>query len=563
MSFTQRWVILEPPGPKIREELKKYSALEQQLLYSRGIISGADAGQFLDPDYLESHDPFELKDMEKAVQRVQQAKQGGEKVVVYGDYDADGATATSLLIETLRIMELDVDWYIPDRFAEGYGLNLGAIQKLSERGTTLIITVDCGIRAHEQVEFAKQNGIDIIISDHHLPAQTLPAALAVINPSLPEQAYPFQHLAGVGVAYKISQALHQVEELEEPSHQLDLVAIGTVADIVSLLGENRSLVQRGLHMLNISPRRLGIATLISVAGFTDRTIDAGTIGFGLAPRINAAGRMEKADIPVRLLLTSDEGEALELAETLESLNRRRRKLTTETQSVIMEQLELKEEVPDLILAVDESFHEGVIGLSASKIVDKYYRPTLIAKSGPDITKGSARSIPEFDITEALSKCADILDKFGGHRMAAGFSVPTEQLEEFRLRLLELVDEVFAGEVPEPHLKIDAVVNFQQMDENILLFMDRMEPFGASNPKPLFAVNNVDVHDRRPVGAGKTHLKLTLGQPGKWFDAIAFQQGHLADTLSRKVDIAFNFERNEYQGVSTMQLNIQDIRDSRS
>jgi single-stranded-DNA-specific exonuclease len=559
ISPLSEWILAETPHPEAMEELRDFNPLERQLLFSRGISQIHQAEMFLDPDYSESHDPNLLLGMDSAVQRIQKAKRGDERIIVYGDYDADGTTAIALLLNTFNRMGIQADWYLPDRFSEGYGLNTGAIERFAENGVDLIVTVDCGIRAVEEVAFAREKGIDVIITDHHLPGEEIPSAPAIINPNLPEDPYPNKGLAGVGVAYKLSHALHTAQGMAEPTEFLDLVAIGTVADVVSLLGENRSFVQRGLKRMNHGPLRLGLAALISRAGLGSKSIDASTIGYGIGPRLNAAGRLSTADYSVRLLLTRDEKDAREFADTLERINRERRKLTSETQSFIAKKLKLDQQLPDMIFTVEESFHEGVIGLSATKIVNQYYRPTVIARSGTEITKGSARSIPEFHITDALSKCSDILLRFGGHQMAAGFSVDTNRVSELEHRLLDQLHEVFPEEMPVPKLQLDALVAFPQLDEELLKFMDQLEPFGMENPKPLFGAKGVEVLDRRMVGASKKHLKLLLKQEGRKFDSIAFNQGDLYSDAIGTVDIAFHFERNHYQGVTTQQLNILEIQ----
>jgi single-stranded-DNA-specific exonuclease len=424
------------------------------------------------------------------------------------------------------------------------------------------VTVDCGIRAVEQVEFARSIGLDVIVTDHHQPGQDLPKAVAVLNPKQQSDRYPFKDLAGVGVAYKFAQAFLQTLGEGEPVDSLDLLAIGTVADLSPLVGENRELVRRGLEKLN-QTGRVGLKALIDASGYRVGSINANSIGFGLAPRLNAVGRLEIADPAFRLLTTTDEIEGRAIARHLDTVNRERQRLT---QRVLEKARSLsvgEGSIPFLLAAVDPSFNEGIVGLVASRLVDEFYRPSIVASYGEHSTRASARSIPEFHITKALENCDDLLERYGGHAVAAGFSLRNENLDAFLDRLGEIVEGELSDLDLRPILDIDAKVELSDLDWPLLDFTERMEPCGYGNPLPIFAVEDVSVVNQRPVGSEGRHLKLSVRDERSMVDAIAFRQGHLSETLPQRVDLAFHFERNDFRGISSKQLNVLDIREAGS
>jgi len=497
--------------------------------------------------------------MDQAVERLQAAVVSGENIVIYGDYDADGVTATALLVDVLRRIGASVGHYIPNRFNEGYGLNNDALTKIRERGGELVITVDCGVRAVDEIEHAVSLGLDVIVTDHHQPGTRLPPALAVINPSQRGDSYPFKELAGVGVAYKLAQALLRRLGEPEPTESLDLVAIGTVADIVPLYGENRQLVRMGLEQLNRT-QRLGLRAIIETIGYEFGHLNTTTIGFGIGPRLNAAGRLDSAERAFNLLMAIEEMEAKHLANQLEEINRERQHITREMVEQARIQVVGKDPPPLLIIAIDPGFNQGVIGLAASRLVEEFYRPSIVAAYGEKVIRGSARSIPEFHITEALDECEDLLERYGGHSAAAGFSVRNERFDEFKQRINQVATEKLAEIELRPTLTVDAVVRFSDLDWSLHEFIERMEPCGYGNPFPVLAVQDVEVVSKRTVGAEGRHLKLTMrDEQKKVFDAIAFRQGHFYKDLPQRVDLAFRLERNDYRGVSSLQLNVQNIR----
>lgn len=551
-----------PPAitPEIDQALSHWTPLERRLLALRGIQNAEQAELFLQRKITASTDPFALKDMRQAVDRIQLAMRQTENIVIYGDYDADGVTATALLTGALSQLGAQVDWYVPDRFQEGYGLNVAALEKLAADGTTLIITVDCGIRSHPQTQFANDRGIDVIITDHHLPDDTLPNALAVIDPKRAEDDYPYDGLAGVGLAYKLAEALYHDAGREDVTQFLDLVAIGSIADLAPMQGENRGLVSQGLEKLNAS-HRMGVLALIDMAGYRQGNLDSNSIGFGLAPRINASGRMAHARHAVELLLTTDEFRANELAIQINDFNNKRRRVTVENLDLARRQTVTTGSIPFLILASHADYHEGVVGLAASRLVDEFYRPAMLIKEYEEVHKGSARSIPEFHITDALDQCARFLVRHGGHASAAGFSIQKENLADFQVQMTELASAQLEGQDLRPKIELQSEVEFSELTEELLRFLDQLAPFGERNPSPLFETRDALVLSKRVVGADRRHMKLSLRQGNRVFDAIAFGQAGHYNTLGREVDVAYRFERNEFQGVQSLQLNVRDIRNA--
>lgn len=563
---TTRWRIAPPAPAAYRAALADLHPLLVQALYNRGLTDPSEARSFLNGGF-EPDDPFRLRGIHSAVDRIRTAVRTGQRIAVYGDFDADGVTATALLSLTLKALgAAQVDPYIPHRADEGYGLNCQALKTLADRGATLVITVDCGIRSPEEVEYARQLGMDVVITDHHKLGPELPDATAVLNPRQPNCPYPYKHLAGVGVAYKLAQALLRVNRqvrlpqsrpLEEED-LLDLVALGTVADLAPLTGENRALVIHGLEQINRSPRP-GLESLMRRAGVRPGQVTATTIGYVLAPRLNAAGRVDHAVRAFRLLTAEYPGEADKLAEQLDALNRERQQQTAEALELAREILSAEEADRPLLFAAHPRFPAGVVGLVAARLVEEFYRPAVIVEQGDVESRGSARSIPEFDITAALDSCADLLLRYGGHRAAGGFTVRTRDLPELKARLTEIAERALGALELRPTLEVDAEVPLREMNHQAWEALQALRPFGEANPEPLFVSRNVEMRHQRAVGADGSHLKLVLADGGVVWDAIAFRQGDWANHLPGRVDIAYHLQVNEWNGERWLQLNVQDIR----
>lgn len=546
------------PEPARRGFGTGFSALQRAILERRGLKTDREIEAFMNRQYGLETDPFQLSDMDRAIDRLQAARRAGERVVVYGDYDADGTTATTLLTHVFGSLGLDTGWYIPDRFKEGYGLNESALAEIHKGGAAVVVSVDCGIRSNEIVESANTLGLDVIITDHHLPGPELPPALAVIDPNRADDPYPFKGLAGVGLAYKLAQGLVQSSGGADVEKYLDLVAVGTVADLAPLIDENRFLVAAGIEQLNATTRP-GLRALAEFAGHGQGSITSSSIGFGLGPRLNAAGRVADASLAVQLLLATEGSEAWEYAGKLDRLNRERRRLTNETLERARMLAQEQPQSENLLVAADSEFHQGVIGLVAGRLAEEFYRPALVARIEGNVLSGSARSIPEFHITEALQACDDLLIRFGGHAQAAGFSLLVEDRQEFVTRLSELAADRLAGLDLRPRLEIDASVSFDELDEELMAFIDRLQPCGQANPYPVFSTSGVELHSKRKVGQGGRHLKLTLRHAGRIFDAIAFGFGEQSNALPDRLELAYRLERNEFRGVVSLQLNVQDFR----
>jgi single-stranded-DNA-specific exonuclease len=475
----------------------------------------------------------------------------------------DGVTATALLVDALTSVGANVRHYIPNRFDEGYGLNIDALDTLKAEGVKLVITVDCGIRSPSEALHAREIGLDLIISDHHHPdGENLPDSFAVVNPKQHGDIYPDKYLAGVGIAYKIAEAL--IQKLNgQPngnlSDLLDLVALGTVADLAPLIGENRSLVRKGLRQIS-KTKRQGLHSLAGVSKMQIGKVTATNIGFMLGPRLNASGRLESALASFELLTTTDFMRAGQLAQQLDVQNYQRQSLTRTTQE-LAEQIALADD-PDtfLLFAADESFNPGVVGLAASRLTEVYYRPAIVAARGPEETRGSCRSIPEFHITDALDLCKDLLVRHGGHAAAAGFTVRNENLAEFVARLKEIARDQLASKDLRHTLAADMEVSLPQMNMEVLDNLEYLEPTGYGNPSAVFVSRDVKIRSFRPVGSEGKHLKVTLDDEcGGFMDCIGFRMGALHSTLQPRVDLLYNIELNEYNGRKSLQLNLKDIK----
>ncbi len=569
MAQDKHWNIPPRITPEADSALAAFPPLLRQVLYNRGFADDPSARAFLRGEPNINTDPFQLTDMRAAVDRIRFAVQNNEPTAIYGDYDVDGVTATALLVETLKNLGADVRGYIPNRFDEGYGLNNSALDELKTDGVKLVITVDCGIRSPAEAAHAQAIGLDLIISDHHHPDnENLPPAFAVINPKRHGDPYPDKDLAGVGIAYKIAEGLlRENDQIDVVNGQilnslLDLVALGTVADLAPLVGENRVLVKKGLRQMSQTTRQ-GLFSLAAVSDLALKKINAGHIGFMLGPRLNAAGRLKEALAAFQLLTTNDVFKAGELAQQLDMQNRERQRITREMQTRA-EEIALSDD-PDaqLLFAAHEEFNSGVVGLAASRLTEKYYRPAIVASKGAEETRGSCRSIPEFHITDALDQCSDLLVRHGGHAAAAGFTVRNENLSELVLRLKNIAGEKLSGMELKPTLTADAEVDLSEMRPEVYeKGLKYLEPTGYGNREAAFVARDVKVKNSRTVGAEGKHLKLSLEDAkGVTHDAIGFRLGDWHNSMLKRVDILFTYEPNEYNGRVNYQLNLKDLKGS--
>jgi single-stranded-DNA-specific exonuclease len=558
----KRWEIAPPVPRAHRERYPALSPLLVQVLYNRGVTDPADVHGFMSNHWTEP-DVFSLPDMERAVDVLIRAIRRKEQIAIYGDFDADGVTATALLVQALTGLGADVMPYIPKRIDEGYGLNLEALRYLYGQGARLVVTVDCGIRATKEIDQARR-GLEFVVTDHHSVGPELPFASAVINPKRADSEYPFRDLSGVGVAFKLVQALiREARRIKMPVHVeeetlLDLVAIGTVADLVPLLGENRYLVNRGLDVIN-EARRDGIRALLRVSGIRPGDVTASSIGFGLGPRLNAAGRLGDAALSYDLLVTCDPREADRLAGRLNEQNRARRALTDQAYEHAEQLAFARGEDAPLLFAADKTFMVGVVGLVAGRLTETYYRPAVVVEQGDEESKGSCRSIKEFHITEALDRCSDLLIRHGGHAAAAGFTIHNDRLEDLVARLIAISERELGGRELVPTLSIDADVPLSEMNWATVEWLGKLEPCGYANPPALFVSRNVPLVEAKSVGSEGQHLKLVLQDSQITYDAIGFRMGDRLSELGDRVDIAYHLEVNEWHGERRLQLNIQDFQ----
>ncbi len=556
-----RWNLLPPVPDRFLASAPGFSPLIAQLLYNRGLTEPSQVESFITADARLSGDPFLLPDMHQAVGRTYRALLSGENIAVYGDFDTDGITATALLVEGLSMLNCKATPYIPHRLTEGYGLKTAALDNLYQQGVRLVITVDCGITALAEVKKARRMGLDIIITDHHTPPATLPPANAVIDPKLPVSHYPFTELAGVGVALKFLQALFQgIGKEKQLSELSDLVALGTVADMVSLMGENRYLVKQGLKQISISPR-LGIREMMNQSGLNTGSLDSEGISWVIAPRLNAAGRLEHAMSSYKLLTTDSPQEARELASWLEQKNAERQRLTTSALAKAREQV-LAQGISPLLVANDGDFPPGICGLVANRLSEEFYRPAVVIKTGEQFSSGSCRSIPEFNIILALNQCSHLFYHFGGHSQAAGFTMPTRNLPYLQQALLHIATTQLDGIDLHPKLDIDAEVMLSNLGGNTFPMIQKLTPFGSGNPVPTFLTRRVEVIDCRTMGNSGEHLRMKVRQGGMVWDAVSFGLGNYLTEVSSPLDIVYNMEVDHWGGEERLRFNILDFAPSR-
>jgi single-stranded-DNA-specific exonuclease len=535
-----------------------------RILLNRGIDTLEKAKLFFRGKMENLYDPFLLADMEKAVNRIIKAILHKEKILIYGDYDVDGITSVSMLYLLLKQLGANVRFYIPHRVQEGYGISTTGIEEAAKEQIDLIISVDCGITALKEVNYARQLNMDVIISDHHEPGIQLPEAYAILNPKCENSNYPFQELAGVGVAYKLAQAIINASNLDESiiKDYVDLVAIGSAADIVPLIDENRIFVKEGLKKLN-ETNRPGLRALLQVAGLFNKPIGTGQVVFVIAPRINAVGRMGNAERAVELLTTQDADLALEIANILETENRQRKNIDEETFKTAQQQVDEKFDLNNYFgLVLDqEGWHPGVIGIVASRVVEKYYRPTIMISIEDNIGKGSARSISGFDIYLALKQCEDLLLGYGGHKYAAGLTIEKDKIEAFRERFNEIACQQLDEELLSPKLRIEGEIRLGEINSRLYKYLKLLAPFGPQNMRPVFLSQKLQVVGT-PAIVGNNHLKFKVRQDGIVLDAIGFNLGDLIYRIepgASNLDMTYVIEENSYLGRTTLQLRVKDLR----
>lgn len=570
-NVDRKWIVKEPGNPAIVRQLSQELGVDSvlaNLLVQRGIKSFDEAKVFFRPDLSMLHDPFLMTDMDKAVDRIQGAIANGENILIYGDYDVDGTTAVALVYSFLHTLTNNVDYYIPDRYDEGYGVSYKGIDWAENGNFSLVITLDCGIKAVEKVEYAANKGIDFIICDHHLPDENLPAAVAILDPKRLDCNYPFDDLSGCGVGFKLVQAYAQKFNInfEGIISLLDLVVVSIAADLVSVTGENRILAHFGLKQINEAPRK-GLLSMIKLSGLDKHKITIDDIVFKIGPRINAAGRMESGRTAVDLLTSRNEEDATKLGATINVHNNDRknvdREITYEALNMVRESVDFESRKSTIVY--NSQWHKGVVGIVASRLVEAYYRPTIVLTNSNGFVTGSARSIPGFDLYEAIEMCSDLLENFGGHMYAAGLTLKEENLKKFSNKFESIVKEKITKEILTPLVNIDSYLDFKQITPKFFRVLKQFQPFGPGNISPVFITENVyDNGNGRKVGSDNGHLKLELIQedePYRHISAIAFNKSeHFSHMQAgNAVDICYSIAENYYRGIANIQLRVKDIR----
>lgn len=537
------------------------SELLATVLANRGITESKEIEKFLNPTRNDFYDPYMMPDMEIAVERIIKAVENKEKVIIYGDYDVDGITSITVLKKFLSEIGLEAGYYIPNRLDEGYGLNLESVKKIAEEKYTLIITVDCGISGIDEIDYANSLGIETIVTDHHEPLDVLPKALAVVDAKRKDNKYPFKSLAGVGVVFKLIQALGKKLNLEEKSYlkYLDIVCIGTISDIVPLVDENRVIAKLGLKLVQVT-KNYGLKALLESSGYKE--INSNTVSFGIAPRINACGRMGFEKEALKLFLTENMAEAKEITDRLNKYNKERQDIEKRIFNEAIEIIEKeKDEEKKAIVIGSENWHHGVIGIVSSKITDMYFKPSILISFEGDEGKGSGRSIAGFDLHDALCRSSEYLEKYGGHEMAVGLSLKKSQFNKFKQKFEEITEESHIDELV-PVIHIDKQITLKDIKCDIVDELNKLEPFGEANKVPIFLYKNLKVDSIRALSEGK-HLKLTLKDSGTIINAIGFNMGNLVDEylIGDKIDILGVLEVNTFNGKTTVQINVKDIMKS--
>ncbi len=559
----KKWEFYNSDEKLVNEICEKYNLNKVigKIIVNRHVVNDEDVRIFITPTRDDFHNPFLFKGMDIAVDRIIKAINNKEKILIYGDYDVDGITSTTVLKKYLMDRGISVDTYIPNRLHEGYGLNKKAIDTIKERNIDLIITVDCGISAIEEVDYAVRLCMDIIVTDHHEVGEKLPNALAVIDAKRKDNTYPFRALAGVGVVFKLIQALSIKLEIkpEEYLKYLDLVCVGTISDIVPLEGENRTIAKLGLMLIKVT-RNLGLRELIKSSGYKE--IDSNTISFGVAPRINACGRMGHEEEALKLFLAEDLESATKITKELNEYNTLRQSTEKAIYEEAVQQIEKNHlDANNSIVLGGKGWHHGVIGIVSSKVTDKYYKPSILLSFEDNIAKGSGRSVPGFDLYEGLAKCEDLLEKYGGHSMAVGLTLKKENLENFKERFEQIAKEKNIKELV-PIIYIDDELKLKDINMDLVKSISILEPFGEANKVPLFLIRNLKIDSIRALSEGR-HLKLTLRDENFVINAIGFELGYLAEEyrIGDRIDVVGTLEINSFNGFSSIQINMKDIRKS--
>lgn len=559
----KKWEFVSNDANQIKElaEKNNISTLLANIFINKGITEEKDIELFINPTRDDFHDPYEMPDMEKAVKRILKAIDKNEKTIIYGDYDVDGITSITVLKKFFLDRGFDVGTYIPNRLNEGYGLNIDAVKEIAEQGYKLIITVDCGISGIEEIEYAYSLGLEVIVTDHHEPLEEIPKAVAVVDCKRKDNKYPFNGLAGVGVSFKLIQALSQKLDLDSKEYlkYLDIVAIGTISDIVPLIDENRVITKLGLKLLE-QTRNQGLKQLIRSSGYN--SINSTTVSFGIAPRINACGRMGHEQEALKLFLTNNIEESREITDNLNNYNRSRQDIEKKILSEAIDLIETKklEKNNSLVLA-SENWHHGVIGIVASKITELFFKPTILLNIEGDIAQGSGRSVPGFDLHKALVDSSEYLEKYGGHEMAVGLTLKTDNIEKFVEKFEELAKNAKTEEII-PIIKIDQEINDKDITLENVKSLDLLEPYGEANKMPLFLYRNLKIDSIRALSEGK-HIKLTLRDKNTIINAIGFNMGYYTNEflIGDKIDVVGHLEINKFNNVESVQINLSDIRKS--
>ena len=560
--MNKKWEYYGKDEQKVEQIQKEFglSRLLSTIIVNKGLENKQEIDVFLNPTRKDFHDPYLMPDMEIAVKRIVQAIKNQEKVIIYGDYDVDGITSITVLKKFLADRGLEVDSYIPNRLDEGYGLNKAAIDKIVSEGYQLMITVDCGISGIEEIDYANSLGLETIVTDHHEPADMLPNALAVVDAKRKDNKYPNNQLAGVGVVFKLTQAISQVYDLEEKEYlkYLDIVCVGTISDIVPLVGENRVIAKLGLKLVEVT-KNIGLRALLTSIGY--KKIDSSAISFGIAPRINACGRMGHEQEALKLFLTDNIAEATNITKKLNDYNRERQDIEKRIFDEVLVKIEKSEKDKPCIVLADDNWHHGVIGIVSSKVTEMYYKPSILICFEDGEGKGSGRSIPGFDLHDALTKCDKHIDRFGGHSMAIGISVSKDNYNSFKQEFEEFVSNTNINELI-PVIKVDEEVTAKDISVNTVKELSMLEPFGEANKMPIFMYKNLRISSIRALSDGK-HLKLSLRDEGTFIDAIGFNMGYLVNEflLGDKVDVLGNLEINSFNGHESVQINLKDLRKS--
>ena len=560
--MNKKWECYEVDENKVQDLMNKYNVNEilARILVNKNISTQKEMDLFMNPTRNDFHDPFLMPDMEIAIDRILKAIENKEKIMIYGDYDADGITSITVLKSFLKERGLEVASYIPNRLNEGYGLNKEAIKKIYNQGYRLMLTVDCGITGIDEIDYANSLGIETIVTDHHEPAEELPKAIAVIDAKRKDNIYPFNQLAGVGVVFKFIQAISIKLGLEEKDYlkYLDIVCIGTISDIVPLVDENRVIAKLGLRLV-AQTKNIGLRALIEIIGF--KKIDSSTVSFGIAPRINACGRMGNEQLALDLFLCDDYNKAKELALKLNEYNVERQNIEKRIFDEAVSKIETEEKGKTCIIVGNTGWHHGIIGIVASKVTDMYFKPSILVCFEDEEGKGSGRSVPGFDLHEALMKCGKHLEKFGGHAMAVGVTVKRNEFEDFKEELENYAKE-FNVEKIVPIINIDSELQLKNLSIENVKSLEVLEPYGEANKMPMFLFKNLKINSIRALSEGK-HLKLSLKDDNFMVDAIGFNMGELSEKylLDDKVDIVGNLDINSFNGNESIQIIIKDIRKS--